>query len=77
MAETDTNIGSESSLKWDDPINWKELGVFTDESEVKKLLAVIFGSIIFFFILYVLASRAMPQIARQFGGPDNYYGQMK
>jgi len=76
MTEASLNITQSRNLTWDDPIDWAELGVFTDKTEVWKLLIIIVGSVQCFYVLYKAIEQAMPAIAAHYGGPDNIYGQM-
>ena len=50
MSDSKLETVQQRNLTWDDPIDWKELGVFTDENVIWELLAVCVGSIMFFLI---------------------------
>ena len=61
----------------DDPIDWKELGVFTNDTIMWELMAMLVGSVIFFAMQYKLGEYYVPLLAELLGGPDNTYKGMK
>ena len=65
------------NLTWDDDIDWVELGVFTDPSVKWELLAMLIGSVIFFYVQFKMAEFYVPFLAELLGGPKNTYSGMK
>ena len=65
-----------AAKQWDDPIDWKELGVFTDESAKWELLGMCVFSAIFFYVQFRLAQTYVPIVCRLFSGDKNLYFEM-
>lgn len=54
-------------------IDWKKMGVFTDDSMYEQLLIIYVISIIGFFMLYYLSKMIFPTLVRLIAGPESCF----